>query len=299
MIQEALLYNFENPVKIAVTDDGRLAMSVLTQNRIWQIKKILYSGCQPNFDAAILNDHIYLLVKDLQNNILLIENDGQNWKKYTLSEPGVPSSCTLVDSMGLRGFFFLPDHGKNILAFQSLTDLSSSKQWIAYAHPDYRALCSIPFETGAALCYINPDRRLTLQFVDFDSQYSSTPFPIFDGMAVNRVEGFSIGKYVFVIFCTQGRIFALRFDSNLRRVANIFDLATEPSSFSINTQKEPILYTATDGQVTKFSFASSYPVGEPLPYSKCRLLLRKVITHTGWYFNTPLIQENMKEAVIL
>jgi hypothetical protein len=298
MIQEALLYNLDNPTRISVTDDGRLVMSILAQNRTWQMKKIIYNGCHTNFDAAISGRQIYIMAEDLKNNILLIHSDGQNWKKYTLSEADHPSSFAIIGNLGLRGFFFLPDHGKNILAFQSLTDLSSPKQWIAYAHPDCRILCAIPFETGAALCYINAERKLTLQFVDFDSQYSSAPFAIFDGSSVDRIEGFSIGKYVFVIFCAQGRLFTLRFDSNLRRVGNIFDLAAAPSSFSISTQKEPLLYTV-NGNVSKFSFPPGLPVKESLSYSKCRLLSRKVITDTEWYYNTPLIQENMKEAVIL
>lgn len=298
MIQEALFYPSDNPVRISVLEDGRLSMSMLSQNRTWQMKKLIYSGCRSNFDAAMLGGQIFLVVEDQQNHTFLIQNEGQNWKKYTLSEHNSPSSCAIVNNMGLRGFFFLPDHDKNILVFQSLTDLASQKQWIAYAHRDCHTLCAIPFETGAALCYINPAQKLTLQFVDFDTRYASTPFPVFDGTGIDRVEGFSIGKYVFLIFCAQGRIFALRFNSALRRINNIFDLAPAPASFSVSTQKEPILFIS-NGEVSKFTFSSGYPLHETLPYTKCRLLSRKVITNTEYYLNTPLIQEHMKEAVIL
>lgn len=300
MIQEALFYPSDNnPVRISVLEDGRLSMSALSQNRTWQMKKLLYSGCRSNFDAAMSDGQFFLAVEDQQNHTLLIQGDGQNWKKFTLSEHNTPSSCAIINNMGLRGFFFLPDHDKNILVFQTLSDLASQKQWIAYAHRDCHTLCAIPFETGASLCYINPDRKLTLQFVDFESRYASTPFPVFDGTEIDRVEGFAIGKYVFLIFCAQGRIFALRFDSAQRRIVNIFDLAPAPATFSVSTQKEPILYTSS-GEVSKFTFPFGHPpLHENLPYSKCRLLSRKVITNTECYLNTPLIQENMRDTVIL
>lgn len=297
MIHEALLYTFDNPVRLSVTDDGRLVTSQFAQNRNWQMGKVIASGCQPAFDAAVFEKKIYLLAKDQKNQTLLLHSDGPNYKKYVLSESSAAPGA-IVDNLGLRGFFFLSDQNKNILAFLSLTEPASQKQWIAYAHPDCRILCTIPYETGAALCYVNPDGRLTLQFVDFESQYSSAPFPVFDGSGIDRVEGFAMGRWVYLIFCAKGRIFALRFDSALRRMTNLFDLDSAPSSFSISTQKEPALYIS-GASVSKFTFPSGRPVQEVLPYAKCRLLSRKVITNDGWYYNTPLLQENMKEAVIL
>ena len=298
MIHEGLLRISNPPSKVFVSPSGNLMHATFSVKSPRPALHALYRGISGEFDVTVNNGKLRLLFQDMQNQTLLLYQDTQNWKRQVLSTHKTPSSCAIVENQGLWGFYFIPDNGKNILVFQSLLHLPTPAQWIAYAHADCRMLCAAPYKTGAVLAYVNPDFQVTLQFVDFASQVTSAPFVVFDAAGVEKACCFLVGRYVYLTFCAQSRLFALRFDTVSNRRTNIYDVCPAPTSWAASTKNGPALYTGGDNAL-KITFSATGPHITSLPHQNCRVASRKVFTQERQYLEALLYPPNAKEAVAL